>query len=275
MRISSVYLQHLQNKIDQIANNLANISTPGFKQQLLSLEEYYDIQDKNNTEAQYGGMPVTQNPVIRTDLYSGRRYDFSQGGIFDTGNPLDMAVCGEGFFQVKTDSGVLGYTRAGVFSTDAAGNLVNNKGMLLEPPINIPLNASDVHVEEDGRIRGTLITGPDDLNDYSNYFESEEDQKAGIATFGRIALYRFANPDGLELAGNDIFLPTDVSGRALEGTAGEDGYGVIKGSTLERSNTDVINAMTSLIQIQRVYGLNLRITQNQDEMSVLAAQMRG
>ncbi len=275
MKLSSVYLQSLQNNIDKIANNMANTVTPGFKEQLLSLNESYDTQDKNNTVAQYGGMPATQNPVLEASLYLGKRFDFTQGILTDTGKPLDMAINGDGFFQVKTDNGSLAYTRAGTFSTDSAGNLVNNQGMLLEPPIGIPANASNIHVDDNGSIRGVLNIDSPDTNDYSSYYKNADDLARGIATFGNISLFKFSNPDGLELAGNNCFLPTQTSGKAVEGVAGEDGYGLIRGSTLERSNTDIVNAMTGLVQMQRVYELNLRLIQDQNEMSTLAIAMRG
>ncbi|NLL52439.1 MAG: flagellar hook-basal body complex protein [Peptococcaceae bacterium] len=277
MHLSAVYLQTIQNKMDKLSNNLANSVTPGFKQQLLSLEESYDAQDRANSVAQYGGLPLTNNPVPQDNLYVGRRLDFSPGTLTDTGNSLDMAIAGEGFFQVRTESGELGYTRAGVFTVDSAGNLVNNLGMLLEPRVIIPKNATNVHVEENGTIRGSLKTSPeDDGIDYADYYYADDEDLAdGLVTFGRIALYKFVNPDGLAQAGKNIFLPTEASGQALEGTAGEDGYGLIKGSTLERSNTDLVTTMTSIIQLQRAYQLNLKIIRNQDEMSNLAIGMRG
>ncbi|NLM22348.1 MAG: flagellar hook-basal body complex protein [Peptococcaceae bacterium] len=277
MHLSSIYLQTIQTKMDKLANNLANSVTPGFKQQLLSLEESYDAQDRANSVAQYGGLPLTNNPVLQDNLHVGRRFDFSPGTLTGTGNSLDMAIAGEGFFQVRTENGELGYTRAGVFSVDSAGNLVNNLGMLLEPPVTIPANATNVHVEENGTIRGFLKTSEDDGVDYADYYyyADDEDLADGLITFGRIPLYRFANPDGLALAGNNIFLPTEASGQAIEGTAGENGYGLIKGSTLERSNTDLVTTMTALIQMQRAYQFNLKIIRSEDEMSNIAIGMRG
>ena len=131
----------------------------------------------------------TNNPVPQDNLYVGRRLDFSPGTLTDTGNSLDMAIAGEGFFQVRTESGELGYTRAGVFTVDSAGNLVNNLGMLLEPRVIIPKNATNVHVEENGTIRGSLKTSPeDDGIDYADYYADDEDLADGLVTFGRIAL---------------------------------------------------------------------------------------
>jgi flagellar basal-body rod protein FlgG len=268
MRVSTEYLTRLQGRLDIIANNLANANIPAFKEGLLFIEENYDLREKSNTVAQYGGvMPEVANaPIINSNMYVGRRIDFSQGALSSTGNPLDMAISGEGFFQIRTSDGQTAYTRAGLFSLDSRGNLVNNEGMLVEPQINIPSNATQISIESDGTIRGVLLEETE---------ESQEDEINKIVDFGQIPLFLFSNPDGLEQLGHNLYLPTEASGEALGGTAGREGYGEIKSGMLERSNTDLVKAMTQLIEAQRAYQFDLRIIKDRDEMRQQAIMMRG
>lgn len=254
MRLSAEYPAMLQNRLAILANNIANSSTPGFKEGLLSLEESYDAQEKSNTVALYGGVVSGgSRPVIYPNLYNGKRLNFDQGSLAETGNPLDLAISGEGFFQVKTAEGRLGYTRAGLFSLDGSGNLVNNEGMLVEPKINIPENVSGVTIADDGTVFGT----------------------AGKVVLGQIKLFRFSNPDGLEQSADNLFFPTAASGQALAAKTGSGGTAEIKSGMLEQSNTDLASAMTNIIQAQRAYQIDLRVTSTQNDMMMQAIAMRG
>jgi flagellar basal-body rod protein FlgG len=271
MKLSTEYLQTLQDRIDMIGSNLANASTTGFKEQLLSIEECYDVQDRSNTMAQYGGMLVTQNPVIHINQYDGNRIDFTQGSLVSTGNPLDLAICGDGFFQVKTADGKLGYTRSGAFSVDAAGNLVNNQGMLLEPKVAVPENVTDISVDSDGTIYGVQTAAEEKGQ---TVLAGKEENQGNTVILGKISVFCFTNPDGLEQAGNNVFYATEASGKVIAGIPGEDGYGVIKSAMLEKSNTNLLTAMTDLIRIQRAYQIDVRIRQDLDEMTAQTIAMR-
>lgn len=286
MKVSAEYLETLQYRIGIIANNIANVNTPGFKEGLLFIEETNDMQDRSKSVAQYGGvMPGAENAaIINRNMYVGSRIDFRQGALVETGNTFDLAITGEGFFQIKTPDGKIGYTRAGLFSRDSMGNLVNNEGMLLEPRINIPLNASEIAIKSDGTIRGILLkeavedTEAFEEWDYMEDFEDSEDSEEGsdgMVTFGRISLFRFDNPDGLEQIGSNTYVPTEASGEAEEGIAGSEGYGELVSGMIERSNTDLVSAMTKLMEAQRAYQFDLRIIKNQDEMMQQAIAMRG
>lgn len=257
MRVSAEYLQTLQNRIEIIGNNIANVNTPGFKEGLLFIEETYDTQEKSNTKAFFGGVvPGNEEfPTLESNLYVGQRIDFRQGPLVETDLPLDMAIYGEGFFQVKTPDEQIAYTRAGSFRTDASGNLVTNSGMIVEPHIVIPPNVSGISVKSDGTIRGII---------------DEE-----VTDLGKITLFKFENPHGLEQVGNNLFLATPATGEAIMGEADSEGFGTIMGGMLERSNTDIVNAMTKLIEAQRAYQFDLRVAKDQDEMMVQAIQMRG
>ncbi|MFA6807416.1 MAG: flagellar hook-basal body complex protein [Eubacteriales bacterium] len=256
MRISTEYLDMLQSRIDTVANNIANVNTPGFKEGFIALEESYDAQERNVNASYYGGViPGFQFDNINSNSYNGNRVNFDQGAILETGNPLDMAIYGEGFFQVKLPDGKTAYTRAGIFTTDKNNNLVNNEGYFVQPSINIPRDASNITVKNDGKIMGDI--------------------DGQTSVIGQIKLSSFDNPDGLEQMGGNLFLETDASGKPTEGIPGSGELGVIKGGTLEKSNADLVNAMTRLIETQRAYQFDLNVTQDQDEMFKMAMYLRG
>lgn len=287
MKLSAEYFKTIQNRLDIISNNLANTQTTGFKKYLLSLEESYDAQDRSNTIAFYGGLPAQLEPVANPNLYVGRRIDFSQGSLNETGNPLDLAIQGEGFFQVRTPDGQVAYTRAGIFSLDSERNLVNNLGMKIEPEIVIPSNIAKINIDSNGIIHGEAIAESDSSEDdsffgdfdfsFDDFFfgEEEVDGDSNLVEIGTIPLFRFNNPDGLEQIGNNLYRATAASGEAIEGTPGTAEFGIIRSSMLEKSNTDLLNSMTNLLQAQRAYQIEARVTQNQDQMIVEAIRMRG
>ncbi|AHF10594.1 MULTISPECIES: flagellar hook-basal body complex protein [Dehalobacter] len=276
MQVSTEYLRTLQSRIDRVGNNMANNLSSGFKAQLLSVEEGYDAQDYSNTIALYGGVPGSGKPVLNINLYTGNRFDFSQGNLANSGNDFDMAIVGDGFFQVRMPNGQLGYTRAGIFSKDGAGNLVNNQGMLLEPRITIPGDVSEISIDDKGIISGVKIATSEEDTEYSSDDQNSNDEESqdNRVQLGKVLLFRFANPNGLEHTGNNIFLSTDASGKAVEEVPGEDGCGIIKSGMLEKSNANLLSSMTDLIQIQRAYQVELRLRQDQDEMTVQTIAMR-
>jgi len=289
MKISAEYFKTIQNRLDIISNNLSNAQTAGFKAQLLSLEESYDAQERSYTVFFYGGLPAPIEPVVNPDLYVGRRIDFSQGSLIETGNPLDLAIQGEGFFQVRTPDGQVAYTRAGIFSLDGERNLVNNLGMKIEPEIVVPSNVKKIIVDPNGTVYGEIIAESSDSEgdsffddfDFSfddfffDFGEQEETAETNLVEIGTIPLFRFNNPDGLEQIGNNLYRATAASGEAIQGTPGTDGFGVIRSSMLEKSNTDLLNSMTNMLQAQRAYQIEARVTQTQDQMIVEAIRMRG
>ncbi|HHV64783.1 MAG TPA: flagellar hook-basal body complex protein [Peptococcaceae bacterium] len=268
MKVSTEYFETLQRHIDIIANNIANINTTAFKEGLLAIEETYDLRERSNTIAEYGGVMPGGDNVWAADrnMYLGRRVDFSQGSLVETGITWDMAIQGKGFFQIRTPDGKLGYTRVGSFRPDGKGNLVNNEGMLLYPQINIPANATEISINSDGTILGFLLDERE-----TNPSDGEQE----LIELGQIRLYDFNNPDGLEQIGQNIYLPTAASGEAVAGIPGENGYGEIKAGMLEKSNTDLVRAIANLIEAQRAYQFDLRIIKTQDEMLQQAIMMRG
>lgn len=256
MKISAHYLETLQNRIDLVGSNMTNANTVGFKEALQSMEEAFDTRELSNTFALFGGVvPGIDNLNTERNLYVGQRLDFSQGSLLDTGNPLDLAISGEGFFQVRTADGKTGFTRAGLFRLDGEGRVVNNQGLLLEPMIQLPPDTSSIQVNKDGRITGLIDGVLEDL--------------------GQILLARFDNPHGLDQGGDNLFFATEASGEAFAGMPGTDGLGIVQGCMVERSNADLANAMTQLMQAQRSYQMELKTINTQDEMFQQAIMMRG
>jgi flagellar basal-body rod protein FlgG len=173
---------------------------------------------------------------------------FMQGDLLPTGNPLDVAIEGEGFFQVTQPSGEIAYTRDGSLKRDSQGRLVNSEGFLLEPGITIPDNVLSVTVGVDGTVS---VTQPG---------------VAAAQQVGAIELTRFVNPAGLKSVGHNLFVPTQASGEPTSGTPGQEGFGTILQLYVEGSNVNVVEEMVNLISGQRAYEINSRAIRTADEM---------
>jgi flagellar basal-body rod protein FlgG len=181
---------------------------------------------------------------------------FSQGDYKQTHNELDLAIDGEGFFQVNTPEGEIAYTRAGSFKLDGDGNIVTSDGYLLEPQITIPTNAIQLTVGPDGTVTA---------------------MNAGEATpseVGNIETARFANPSGLNAVGKSLFMESETSGTPTTGTPGEDGLGTISQGYLEMSNVNIVEEMVHMILAQRAYEINAKAIQTADEMLQMANNVK-
>jgi flagellar basal-body rod protein FlgG len=239
-----------QVNLDNIANNLANSSTTGFQSRRV---EFADLLYQNEVMP---GAAATQQTTVASGLQVGLGTRTSnteivqtQGDLTSTGNSLDFAIQGKGFFQILLSNGQTGYTRAGSFQTDAQGNLVTADGDALQPAINIPTSATNVTVGSDGTVSVTLPG-------------QTSTQQVGV-----IQLATFANPGGLESVGNNTYLPTTASGDAVVGTAGgSEGLGTIVQGDLEESNVSVVDEFVNMILAQRSYESNSRVVKAADEM---------
>jgi flagellar basal-body rod protein FlgG len=239
-----------QLNLDNIANNLANASTAGFRKRRL---QFQDLLYQNLIMP---GAASTQQTTISAGLQIGLGARSSasemiqQQGDFDaTGNPLDLAIQGQGFFQVQMPSGDLAYTRSGAFQVDAQGNMVTSDGYPLQPSITLPANATSITIGTDGTVSVT-IPG-----------------QAQSQQVGQIQLATFANPGGLNSVGQNLFLPTTASGDALTGTAGgSEGLGTIQQGSLEESNVNVVEEFVNMILAQRSYESNSKVVQAADQM---------
>ncbi|MCB0155428.1 MAG: flagellar basal-body rod protein FlgG [Anaerolineae bacterium] len=240
-----------QTGIDITSNNIANVNTVGYKRaraefnELLSAELAPALAGSGRSSGQAAGIRLADNQRI-----------FSQGQIEYTGYAWDMAIEGEGFFQVQQPDGSLAYTRDGNFRLDGEGQLTDSRGYLVAPGVVIPPDAEDTFVNTDGTV---MIRRRGELEPQS------------LTT---ITLARFSNPSGLDKIGENLFVPSDASGQPQVEQATANGTGQILSRTLEDSNVDLSREVVNLITGQRAYSMMVRALQTSDEMLSLANQLR-
>ena len=243
--------------IDVISNNLANVNTSGFKK---SRAEFQDLLYENVRPAGVSSASGTQIPT-GIQLGHGTRpvavqKMFAQGNYKHTQNKLDLAIEGDGFFQVVQTNGDIGYTRAGAFKMDSTGRVVTADGLLMEPEITIPTDATSVAVGIDGTV-SVLQAGATEPTE-----------------IGTIQLAKFVNPAGLSSIGRNLYVPTGASGTATTGTAGDGEFGTIAQGYLEMSNVSVVDAMVNMITAQRAYEINSKSIQTADDMLSVANNLK-
>jgi flagellar basal-body rod protein FlgG len=239
-----------QLNLDNVANNLANSSTAGFRRRRI---QFQDLMYQNIVAP---GAAATQQTTVAAGLQIGlgtrsaaSEVIQTQGEFNTTGNPFDLTIEGQGFFQVRMPNGELAYTRAGTFHLDAQGNMVTAEGDPLEPAITIPPDALSVTIGADGTV---TVTQPG---------QSQAQQ------VGNIQLAMFANPGGLNSVGRNLFLATTASGDPIVGTpGGSEGLGSLEQGVLENSNVNVVEEFIQMILSQRSYEANSRVVRAADEM---------
>ncbi len=236
--------------LDNVANNLANASTAGFRSRRIQFE---DLLYQN---VLMPGSAATQQTTVAAGLQIGlgtrsatSEIVQTQGDFSATGNPLDLTIQGQGFFQITLPSGETAYTRSGAFQLDANGNMVTADGNPVEPGITIPTGATSITIGSDGTVSVTLAG------------------QIAAQQVGVIQLALFPNPGGLNSVGNNLFLPTTASGDPVVGTpGGSEGLGTIEQGYLEQSNVDIVEEFVQMIVAQRSYEANSRVVQAADEM---------
>lgn len=241
-------------RMQVIANNLANVNTTGFKRDRASFETLsYQMMTQP-------GAPSTAENRYATGLNLGTGVALSgtaridtQGTFATTGNGLDVAIDGAGYFQVQMPDGRIGYTRAGNFGRSPEGVLITSDGKPVQPQIQIAEDATAVSIGADGTVSAT---GPDGT----------------LTELGRIELARFSNPAGLQAIGNNLLVETQASGAPQVGGAGEEGRGSLRGGMLEGSNVNVVEELVDMIETQRAYEVNSKMISATDEMMKNAAQ---
>jgi flagellar basal-body rod protein FlgG len=246
-----------QLNLDNIANNLANSSTAGFYGRRL---QFSDLVYQNVVMP---GAAATQQTTVAAGLQVGlgtmpqaSEVLQTQGNFSSTGNPLDLAIQGLGFFQVTMPDGSISYTRAGSFHLDAQGNIVTADGNPLQPNITIPANATTITVGSDGTVSVT------------------EAGQTAAQQVGSIQLAMFPNPGGLNSIGNNLFLATTASGDPIVGAPGAaEGLGTLQQGMLEQSNVDIVSEFVQLIVAQRAYESNSKVVTSADQMLQDLAQM--
>ena len=242
-------MQAQQLNIDNIANNLANASTVGFKRSRLEFQDllYQNLRTPGAASNASTALPVGLQIGMGARAVSSERI-FLQGDFRQTENPLDMVIEGSGFFQVRLSSGELAYTRAGSFHLDAQGQVVTASGEPLEPAITIPNNATSITVGADGTVS---VTTPGQAN---------------AQNVGQIQLAGFSNPAGLEAVGRNLFKETAASGQPTSGSPDSNGLGRINQGFIEGSNVNVVEELVTMISAQRAYETNSKVISAADRM---------
>lgn len=254
---ASTGMEAQQLNIDIIAHNLANVNTTGFK------KSRADYQDLLYQEIKSAGASSSPSTMVPTGIQVGQGVRtvstekvFNQGNFKQTDNPLDLAVEGEGFFQVTRPDGTMAYTRTGEFKVDRDGRLVTSDGYVVEPQITVPSDALTVTISADGIVSV---------------------KQPGVNTptqVGNIELARFINPSGLQANGKNLYTPTASSGDATTGAPGAEGLGTLAQGFLEMSNVSVVEEMVNMIAAQRAYEINSKSIQTTDEMLQTANSMK-
>ena len=247
--ISKTGMEAQQMQLDVISNNLANVSTNGFKKAHAVFEDlmYQNLRQVGSNTSEQSTLPTGLQVGLGVRTVATSR-TFSQGNLQQTSNNLDVAIQGNGFFQVTMPDGTTGYTRDGAFQLDNQGRLVNSSGLLVQGGITVPANATSVSVANNGTVTASVPgnTAPQ--------------------TIGTITTASFINPAGLEPKGQNIYQETAASGQPNAGTPGADGLGSLMQGFVETSNVNVVQELVTMIQTQRAYEMNSKAIQTSDQM---------
>lgn len=254
--IAKTGLDAQQTQLDTISHNLANVSTNGYKRTHAVFE---DLLYQNMRQV---GAQATQQNTLPTGLQLGTGVrtvatarDYTQGNLQQTGNSLDMAINGNGFFQVQMPDGTTAYARDGAFRIDAQGQVVTSNGHPLTPGLTIPAGAKSITIGADGTV--SVLAGA----------------SANPVTVGQIQLASFVNPAGLDPRGQNLYSETPASGTPTVGTAGTSGTGSLSQGYLETSNVNVVEELVAMIQTQRAYEINSKAIQTSDQMLARLSQL--
>jgi flagellar basal-body rod protein FlgG len=238
-----------QTRMAVVSNNLANVNTTGFKKDRAVFEDllYQNVNQvgsatSQNTQAASGLSLGTGTRVVATEK------TYTQGNLNQTGNSLDLAINGRGFFQVLMPDGTLAYTRAGDFQVNAQGQIVTSSGYVVQPSITIPAGAQSVTIGADGTVTAQLPG------------------QSTVTQVGQVQMADFINPAGLQPKGENLLTETASSGTAQTGTPGQNGLGTLQQGFTESSNVNVVEEMVDMIETQRAYEMNTKAVQTTDQM---------
>ncbi len=253
-------MEALETKLDVIANNMANINTTGFKKDRANFEDLiYRVNRLPGSTDADGNLTSTGIEVGLGTRVTSTQTNHTQGAMQATGNPMDFAIQGRGFFKVTDPAGDFLYTRAGNFGVNATGQLVlgsAHTGWVVDPAVTIPDNAVDVVVTSDGQVQYRTTDTPT------------------LQTAGQLSLATFINPDGLLKVGDNLYKETDASGTATDLNPGSPGVGVVAQGALESSNVEPVQELIDLITTQRAFELNSQVVQAGDQIMQIAANLR-
>ena len=238
-----------QTNIDVTANNIANVSTMGFKRARAEFEDllYQNVKEPGTATGANSVSPTGVQIGLGTKTAAVTK-DFTQGSSKVTNGALDLEIDGTGFFPVQMADGQIGYTRDGAFKKGSDGRIEDRNGNVLQPEMTIPANASGVQITSDGKVQ--VI--------FANNFTPQD--------VGQIQVVNFANPAGLKSIGGNLFVPSNSSGLPQQGVPGQNGLGTLTQGQLETSNVNIVDEMVNMITEQRAYETNSKVVQAADQM---------
>jgi len=247
--ISKTGMEAQQLRLDTICNNLANVSTNGYKRSHSVFEDlmYQNLRQAGGASSEQTSLPTGLQVGLGTRAVATAR-NLSQGNLQQSSNTLDVAIRGNGMFEIQLPDGTTGYTRDGSFQVSSTGQIVTNNGFIVQPGITIPQQAQSVTIGNDGTV-SVVLPG-----------------QALPQTVGQLQLAGFVNPAGLEPKGQNIFGETAASGTPNVGTPGQNGLGFVQQGFVETSNVNVVEELVQMIQTQRAYELNSKAIQTSDQM---------
>jgi flagellar basal-body rod protein FlgG len=250
LRTAATGMAAQQLNVEVISNNIANMNTVGFKKQSAVFEDLlYQTLEQPGAQSSDQGNVVPTGVQIGGGVKAGSVYRITgQGTLTNTGNALDVAVNGPGYFQILLPSGETAYTRAGNFSVNAQGQIVTSDGYLVQPTISVPPNSTNITISQEGQVQVSLAGSPTPT------------------VVGQLQLATFINDAGLDATGNNLFLESAASGPATAANPGQPGYGVTMQGYTEASNVDPVSEITNLIIAQRAYEMNSKVVTTADQM---------
>ncbi|NIE52856.1 flagellar basal-body rod protein FlgG [Pantoea sp. Ap-870] len=253
--VSKTGLAAQDAKMTTISNNLANVNTTGFKRDRVVFEDlFYQTQRAPGTQLDQNNMTPTGVQFGSGVKILGTQKQFTQGSISNTQQELDVAITGQGFFQVETTDGDIAYTRSGNLKISPDGVLTNAQGLPLIPQIELPEGTKNLTIGKDGTVSATV--------------GGEEEP----VELGQITLVNFVNPAGLDALGGNLYRETAASGEAVEGVPGEEAFGQLEQGSLEGSNVQVVEEMVDMITVQRAYEMNAKMVSAADDMLKFVTQ---
>ena len=245
-----------QTQLDVISHNLANVSTTGFKR---NRAEFQDLIYQNLRQV---GAQTTEENQLPTGLHLGlgvnvvaTSRNFTQGGLQQSGNNLDVAINGDGVFEITLPDGTTGYTRDGSFQLDAQGRIVTSGGLPVAPGITVPAGTKSISISENGEV-SAIVAG-----------------SVAPQPLGSLSMSSFVNSAGLQPVGQNMFKESAASGAPQQGTPGTNGLGIVRQGFLETSNVNVVEELVNMIQTQRAYEMNSKAIQTSDQMLAKLSQM--
>lgn len=247
--IAKTGLDAQQTRMQVVSNNLANANTTGFKSGRVVFEDllYQNVHQAGGQTSQQSRDPIGMQ--LGTGVRVGATENmFTQGTLSQTSNPLDVAINGQGFFQIRMPDGSMAYTRDGTFQQNEQGQMVTANGNIVQPGITIPTGTQSITIGTDGVVSAQLAG------------------QTASTQIGTIQLANFVNPAGLQPAANNMYLETSASGTPTTGTAGTNGLGTMSQGSLESSNVNVVEEMVNMIETQRAYEMNSKAVSAADQM---------